>query len=321
MQNRYPGLSLSIVISTLLIVTLPGVYGQAKPSVRPAPAPAMRSITVVSEPSAVVWIDGVRYGRTSREGKLTISTISPGPHTVTVRADGFKQVSQPLTTATKGEIRITLVKTNDIAELAFQEGERLMSSDRDKAIEAYGRAIASRPAYPEAHVALARAQIENGDLDEAAQSIASARRYRPGYAEASAVEGRLFKEKGEEAKAIASFKRALSEGKTFQPEALTGLGLLYKERGEGFGASGDYESEKKSYTEAARYLRTGIKQLSGAPDAMVLYQILGLLYERMENFRDAISTYEEFLRVFPDSAEATAVRSFIVQLRKQMSGE
>ncbi|MBA2735156.1 MAG: hypothetical protein H0U50_00065, partial [Pyrinomonadaceae bacterium] len=71
--------------------------------------------------------------------------------------------------------------------------------------------------------------------------------------------------------------------------------------------------------EAVKNLRSGIKQLSGAPDAEVLYQLLGLIYEKMKKHNDAIAVYEEFLRVFPNSNEAGAVRSFIVQIRKQMS--
>ncbi len=46
---------------------------------------------------------------------------------------------------------------------------------------------------------------------------------------------------------------------------------------------------------------------------------LGLVYERQKKFADAIATYEEFLRIFPNSNEATAVRSFIVQLKKDMN--
>jgi outer membrane protein assembly factor BamD (BamD/ComL family) len=39
----------------------------------------------------------------------------------------------------------------------------------------------------------------------------------------------------------------------------------------------------------------------------------------MKKYTEAIAVYEEFLRVFPDSNEASAVQSFIVQLKKQMS--
>jgi tetratricopeptide (TPR) repeat protein len=276
-----------------------------------------RSVTIVSEPAATVLIDGVRYGRTDKDGRLEITSVAAGAHTIRLRADGFKEKAQPLAAAARGEINAPLTKTTDAADLAFQEAERLLAEDRDKAIEAYQRAIKARPAFPEAYVALARVQADAGDLDEAKKAIVAARRLRPGYAEASAVEGRIYKENGEEAKAIASFKRAIAEGKGFQPEAYAGLGLLYKEKAEGFGGSGDFANEDLNYVESAKYLKLSLKQLSGAPDTIVIYQLLGLIYERQKRFDDAIAIYEEFLRFFPDVPEATAVQSFIVQLNKQ----
>ena len=54
---------------------------------------------------------------------------------------------------------------------------------------------------------------------------------------------------------------------------------------------------------------------------MVIMQLLGLIYERQQKLADAIAVYEEFLRIFPDSNEATAVRSFVTQLRKQLDGQ
>lgn len=279
-----------------------------------------RSITVSTEPKASVWIDGVNYGRTGDDGTIAIRSVSAGAHTLKVRAAGFKEKSQPLTAIQKGDVRVVLVKTTDEAELAFQEGERFTSSDRDKAVEAYQRAIKLRPAYPEAFLAMARVLTDRGDLDEAQAAIASARKVRPGYAEAAAVQGRIFKEDGEEAKAIAAFKRAITEGKGFQPEAYAGLGLLYKEKAETFGGSGNFDDEKTNYDLASDNLSKSVKQLSGAPDAIVIYQLLGLVYERQKKTKEAIAVYEEFLRVFPDAAEADAVRSFIVQLRKAYPG-
>lgn len=302
-----------VILAAVLFHSASGVYAQ----VRKPTATSFRSINVVTEPNAAVWIDGVNYGKTDKLGNLTIATIAPGAHTVRVRAGGFKEVSRPITAAQKGDVEITLVKTNDEAELAFQKAELLAASDRDAAAEAYRSAIKLRPKYAEAHVALARVLSELGDFDEAKAAIAGARKARPGYAEASAVEGRIFKEGGEEAKAIASFRRAMTEGKGFQPEAYTGLGLLYKEKAEG--AGGDFDAETSNYAEAAKNLKIALKQLSGAPDTIIIYQLLGLIYERTKKYQDAIALYEEFLRIFPNSSEAEAVRSFIVQLRKQMS--
>ena len=115
-------------------------------------------------------------------------------------------------------------------------------------------------------------------------------------------------------RAIAAFKRAVVEGIGFQPEAYAGLGLLYKEKAEG--GSGDFDEENANYAESAKHLKLALKQLSGVPDSMVIYQLLGLIYEKQKRNTDAIALYEEFLRIFPDTVEATAVKSFIVQLKK-----
>ncbi len=123
---------------------------------------------------------------------------------------------------------------------------------------------------------------------EAAKVIGELRKISPRNAEASAVQGRIDKDLGDEEKAIVSFQRAITEGRGVQPEAYTGLGLLYKERAEGFGGEGDLENETANYDQAAKYLKTALKQLSGAPDSSVLYQLLGLIYERQKKFNEAI---------------------------------
>jgi tetratricopeptide (TPR) repeat protein len=285
------------------------VYSQAG-------AAAFRTINVVSEPGAIVWLDDVRYGKTDRDGKFEIRTVSTGNHILRLRADGFKQKTQPVGSAVRGEVRVPLVKTTDEAELSYQEAERLTDVDREKSADAYRKAIKLRPNYPEAQLGLARVLMEAQDLDGAKTAVAAARRLRPGYAEASAVEGRIHKEYGDDDKAAAAFKRSIMEAKGFQPEAYTGLGLLYKDKAEGFGGSGDFANEAVAYDEAAKNLKTALKQLSGAPDAIVLYQLLGLVYERQKKNSEAIALYEEFLRLFPNVPEATSVRSFIVQLKK-----
>jgi tetratricopeptide (TPR) repeat protein len=299
-----------MTLATCLVAVVP-VYSQTKglPS-------QFRAIKIQSEPKAVVWLDDVRYGATDDAGILEIKTVPAGRHSLRVRAAGFKEVTLPITPVQRGVIKVALVKTTDEAELAFQEGERLASADREKSAEAYRKAVQARPNYPQAYLALARVLMEAGDLEEAKKAIASARRLRPGYAEASAVEGRIHKENGEEDKAIASFRRSIAEGKGFQPEAHTGLGLLYKEKAQVAAGSGDFAAETENYAEAAKNLKTAIKQLAGAPDSSVIYQLLGLVYENQKKYNEAIALYEEFLSIFPDSADATAVRSFIVQLKK-----
>jgi tetratricopeptide (TPR) repeat protein len=280
---------------------------------------AARSITVTTEPNAIVWLDDILRGKTDESGNLTIKPILAGAHKLRVRADGFKEAAQNLLAAQRGDVKIALVKTTDAAELAFQEAENLTGVDREKAVAAYRKAIGLRPKYAEAQLALARVFLAMNNTKGASAAIKEARKARPNYAEASAVEGRIYVSEGNEEKAVAAFKRAVTEGKGFQPEAQTGLGLLYKEKAEAAGGAGDTAAEEENYLLAVAHFKKAVAQLSGAPDAITLYQFLGLAYEKMKKYNEAIAVYEEFLRAFPDSNEASAVQSFIVQLKKQMS--
>ncbi|MCZ2390282.1 MAG: tetratricopeptide repeat protein [Acidobacteria bacterium] len=278
-----------------------------------------RSITVKTEPNTQVFVDGVLYGRTGEDGTLKIRKLSAENHTLKLRSDGFKEKSQRLSPAIKGEVSVSLARTTDKAELKFQEAARLAQIDREKAIAAYAAAIKLRPGFIDAYIEMARLQNDNADVIAAQKTIATVKRLRPGLAEASAVEARILKDGGYPDKAIAAFKRAITEGKGFQPEAYTGLGLLYKDRAETAGAEGEPDAEKANYDEAAKNLKVALKQLGSAPDAIILYQLLGLVYERTHQYPQAIALYKEFLDIFPDTPEATSVRSFIVQLEKQMA--
>ncbi len=303
-----PGVALlaAVILTTAFVAAI----AQTKPA-------ALRTITVSTEPKAGVWIDGVLYGTTDEKGSLTITSVSPGRKTIRVRADGFKEFQKPLLATQSGAVSLPLTKTTDEAELAFQNAERLAGVDRRKAVEAYRQAIKLRPGHVDAHIGLARVALDDGDFELAVSAVAAARKAKPRVAEVSAIEGRVLKSVDDESKAIAAFKRAIREGNGFQPEAYAGLGLLYKEKAENHGAAGEYELEAANYNEAARNLSTAIKQLSGAPDAVVLYQFLGLVHEQQKKPEKAIAVYQEFLRLFPSHPEAEAFESFIVQLKKQ----
>lgn len=282
-------------------------------------AQTVRTITVVTEPNAIVWIDDIRRGVTDESGKIVIKPVAAGIRKVRVRAEGFKETAQSVTAAQKGDVKIALVKTTDEAELAYQQAEKLSAEDRDKSVEMYQKAVKLRPKYAEAYLGMARVLAEQGEMDAALEAIKSARRARPIYPEASAVEGRIYKDLGEEDKAITSFNRAIKEGKGFQPEAYTGLGLLYKEKAGGEGAGGDFQSEKLNFEQAIKHLQKAIEQLSASEP--VVYLLLGEIYEKLDRDKEAIALYQRFLKDFPDSSERTAVESFIVQLKKKMSEE
>ncbi|MDT4965520.1 MAG: protein O-mannosyl-transferase [Acidobacteriota bacterium] len=267
---------------------------------------ATRAIKLHTEAHAIVWLDEVRRGVTDDAGKLTLEKVTAGRHTLRVRANGFREKSLAITSSPRGALEVRLARTTDEAELSFQKAEEAREKSRDDdsrraAAELYRRALELRPAFAAAHVGLARILLDLNDYKKALQEIADARSDRPVYPEASAVEGRIYRYAAFWDDAIVSFRRAIREGRGFQPEAHTGLALLLEEKGRN--------------EEAVAEFRTAITQLSDSEP--VIYQLLGSVYERMEKYKEAVEAYEKYLQLAPDGNLAPAVRSIIDQLRRQ----
>lgn len=291
----------------VLLFALSATHLCAQPqSERVSQSRATRTLNIVTEAGAIVWLDEIRRGTTDAEGRLLLTNVASGAHNLRVRANGFKETAQPVAATARGEIRVRLVRTTDQAELLFQQAESARDSaksadDRQKSAELYRQAVRARAAYPAAHVGLARVLLDTGDTDSALGEIETARRYRPSYPEASAVEGRVYREMGQTDDAIGSFNRAIRESHGFQPEAHVGLGRCYEERGQ--------------YDLAAREFQIAVNQL--ADTEPIIYQLLGAAYEKSGNVKEAIAAYENYLRLAPNGSQASAVRSIIEQLKSE----
>ena len=298
-----------VMLAALLLCAqdTPAQRRSRKPAAAPASA-TIKFLTVKTEPNAVVWLDDVRRGVTGADGRLTLEKVSAGRHNLRVRAAGFKERTLPLALAAvqSGEFEVRLTETTDEAELTFQRAEEAREKARDEeskraAAELYRRALELRPNFAAAHVGLARLLLDLNEYKQALAEIDEARRDRPVYPEASAVEGRILRYAAFWDDAIAAFKRAIREGRGFQPEAHTGLGLLYEEKGRD--------------EEAASEFRAALNQLSDSEP--VVYQLLGAAYEKMEKHKEAVEAYENYLRLAPEGSMAEAIRSVIDQLRRQ----
>ena len=201
---------------------------------------------------------------------------------------------------------MTLVRTTDQAELLFQRAETARETARDdaarqNAADLYRQSLKLRPSDPAAHLGLARVLLDLNDTNGALEEIEAARRARPIYPEASAVEGRVYRETGQTDEAIGAFNRAIRESRGFQPEAHVGIGRIYEEKGQ--------------YELAAREFQIAINQLFDTEP--VIYQLLGVAYEKSGNNREAITAYENYLRLAPNGSQATAVKSIVEQLKSQ----
>jgi tetratricopeptide (TPR) repeat protein len=283
-------------IAVLVLLVAPSLHAQT-------------ALTISTEPNAIVWIDEIRRGTTDASGKLALTKVTPGRHSVRVRASGFKEVAVPLLPGRRA-LDVKLVRTTDEAELLFQQAEAAREKARDdpsleKAADLYRETLKLRPAYPAAHVGLARILMDLNEFKQAHAEIEAARRSKPAYAEASAVEGRIYREEAFSDDAIRSFRRAIREGGGVQPEAYVGLARVLEDKGQ--------------FAEAIVEYKKALVQLSESEP--VIYQMLGAAYERVEKPKEAVVAYEKYLELAPNGSYAAAIRSILTQLKREAAGE
>lgn len=294
------------LVGALLLIPSAASSQQRKATGRPA----LQTITITSEPNAIVWLDDIRRGTTDATGKLTLMKWRAGRHILRVRAKGFKESTVYLLPARRGKVAVKLVRTTDKAELTFQEAETAREQAKDdesrqKVAETYRGALKLRASFPAAHVGLARVLLDLNKYNQALAEIEAARQKRPVYPEASAVEGRINREAGFDEEAIKSFRRAIREAGGFSPEAHVGLARVLEEKGQ-------YEDAIAEYLKA-------IDQLSDSEPA--IYQLLGAAYEKIEKYKEAVAAYEKYLALAPHGSLAPALRSIIDQLKRQAEGQ
>src|SRR5215203_6508073 len=88
------------------------------------------SLTITTEPNAIVWIDEIRRGTTDASGKLSLTKVSSGRHSVRVRANGFKEATAALLPARRSLV-VKLTPTTDQAEIVFQQAETAREKAHD----------------------------------------------------------------------------------------------------------------------------------------------------------------------------------------------
>ena len=273
----------------------------AKAAAKPAVASPAGTVTISTQPGAVVWVDEVRRGVADAEGKLQLR-LTPGRHTLRVRAKGLAERTLTILPSQRGALSVPLTKTPDEAELLFQQAEEAREKGKaGDSIELYRKAISLRPRFAAAHLGLARALEVQDNYDEALEAVQAARRARPVYPEASVVEGRILRGMADHPGALDAFRRALREARGFQPEAHTGIGLVHEDKGR--------------HEEAVEAFRKAIAQLSDTEP--VLYELLARNLEKLERWKEAVVAYEKYLELAPQGSHASAINSIIDQLRRQ----
>ena len=150
----------------------------------------------------------------------------------------------------------------------------------------YGRALALKPDYAEAHQNLGITLKVQGKLDEAAAQYRKAFALKPGYAEAHNNLGNVLKEQGKTDEAVAQYRQAL----TFRPgfaDAHNNLGVALKELGK--------------LEEAVAHCRQALQLKPAYAEA---HNNLGNMLKEQGKWEEAAACYQEALRLKPVLAEA-----------------
>jgi tetratricopeptide (TPR) repeat protein len=265
------------------------------------------SLLIKTSPGAIIWVDTLRYGPVPESGELTVRNLRASSHTVRARLKGKREITRTIKLAadSQGTIQLDLSAPADKAELAFQTAEELREKAKHaEAIKEYRQAIKLRPrGYPAARIGLARSLMSSEEYNQAIAEARRALREKPGpFPEAHTVIANTKRTQGFYDDAIASYRTALTQARDFSPEAHTGIALAYQDRN---------RSE-----EAIEHLQKAVAQANDTEP--ILHFLLGSALEREFHTKEAIEAYEKYLQLAPQSNQASAVRSVLRQLKREI---
>lgn len=167
------------------------------------------------------------------------------------------------------------------------------------ALEHYQKTLVLDPKYTEAHNAMGATYLEVGKWDEALHEFELVLKdllyLTPFYVQNNI--GWAYYKKGESAKAIESFKRAISMKPDFGL-AYYNLGLVYK--------------DGKQPAEAIPAFRLAAEK---APNFLEAHFQLGLLYFNAQKYGEAKKSFQEVIRLAPQSENAKLSQRYLDLLK------
>lgn len=265
-------------------------------------ATATAVLIIQTAPQTIIWVDTLRYGSVPASGELPIKNLRAGAHTVRARLKGKREITQAITLAAneRQPLRLTLTAPAEQAELHFQNAEELRERGQHaEAIKEYRAALKLRPrGYVAARLGLARSLMATEEYDEALQQA----RLSGSLAEAHTIIGNIRRTQGFYDEAVNSYRTALQQARDFSPEAHTGLALAYQDRNRA--------------EDAIKHLQRAVAQANDTEP--IIYFLLGSVLEREYRNKEAVAAYEKYLELAPQSAQASAVRSVLKQLRREI---
>lgn len=265
---------------------------------------------------------GSRAAVAADQTECSLGASAPGPSTA-VRGRGPAHLP---------EVR----KASEPTEIAwFQEGRKRQGEGRrDAAAAAYLRALALRPAFPEALNNLGQLCLEQGENDRALICFRKAADLAPEMFEPHFNLGELYRRQGAWEEAAAHFRRALAR-RPCAGEAWNNLGLVLQAAGDREGAVACHRRAVRLDPDRAeaRYnlggalreagdLEAAARELLAAlrlkPTWAQAHNNLGLVWKAAGNPDLAVAAFSQAIALDPELAEARWNRAFFLLLRGRL---
>jgi tetratricopeptide (TPR) repeat protein len=290
----------------LLLVHATGGESRAQASARRS-AGALKVVT--GKPNSYVFINNVLHGATGETGELNIARVWAGSHPIRVRTAGFADWTGTVAIAANASrtVRVPQQRQADEATAHFQKGEELRYKGKSRdALKEYEQAVALRPNFAEAHIGMARCHTTLQDFEQAEKHAQAALKIAGRtHAEAQTVLANLRRNQGLVDESIVEYRKALKLARGNSFEAHIGLAIALNESGDTDGAVREY--------------RLGIAQdMDTEP---ILYYQLAEILEKANRYKEAIETYQNYLRLDPEGEYASAVESVIERLKEESKNQ
>ena len=333
-----------LLLSSILAVGLCHFVGVAQVQTSPQPATVeihgQVRLTEGGAPAANVLVrlesyDGggsVSEAFTDRLGKFRFTSLAPAMYSVRVHQPGYRDTEQnvDMTTQTSGLVLLQIsrdaatetppsgagsinAQIPPAAQKEFDKGvAALGQGGKDNtafAVRCFEKAIAIEPKFVEARLKLATAYMDLGDWDKAEKALLATLAAEPRAFNAYFALGEVYLQQNK----LEDAERAIVQGLTIQDQSDLGhfnLARVYWERARVIKDVAEARPALEKCYGEVKHALTLNPNLGGA------HLLKGNLFLRAARPHDAITEFDEYLRLEPNGAFANETRALVERIRK-----